>query len=505
MLTIEATPSTRARGHKFVSPPASIIVRRAACGDRVSWAQSIRGRKLWLIRRITTWSSWAAGAPGKLLAWTLASRGRRTAVIERRYVGGSCPNIACLPSKNVIQAAKVADYFRRGADFGISAGDWKVDMAAVRDRKRKMVDGLVALHLEKYRESGAELLMGSGRFVAPKTIEVELNEGGTRTLRGQVILINTGSRARIDDTPGLAEANPLTHVEALELDRLPSHLVVLGGGYVGLELAQAFRRFGSRMTVVERNDALIHREDQDVTQAVEQLLVDEGVEVLTGAAIERVEGRSGDSVRVHTKFGLIEGTDLLTAGGRTPNTDGIGLEVAGVETDERGHVRVDERLKTTAAGVWAAGDCAGSPNFTHIGEDDFRVVLANVTGGDRVTTGRQVPYCLFTDPELARVGLSEREARERGVAYRLAKVPMEAVLRARTLSETRGFLKALIEVGTDRILGFTAFGAEAGEVMAVVQVAMIAGLPYTALRDAVLTHPTMAEGLAALFSTVPQE
>jgi pyruvate/2-oxoglutarate dehydrogenase complex dihydrolipoamide dehydrogenase (E3) component len=434
-----------------------------------------------------------SGAPGKLLAWTLASRGRRTAVVERRYVGGSCPNIACLPSKNVIHAAKVADYFRRGADFGISGDDWKVDMAAVRDRKRKMVDGLVSLHLEKYRESGAELVMGGGRFVAPKTVEVTLNAGGTRTLRG-----------RIDDTPGLAEASPLTHVEALELDRLPDHLIVLGGGYVGLELAQAFRRFGSRVTVVERNDALIHREDADVTQAVEQLLRDEGVEVLTGAAVDRVEGRSGDSVRVHTASGTIEGAYLLIAGGRTPNTDGIGLEVAGVETDERGHVRVNERLQTTAAGVWAAGDCAGSLHFTHIGEDDFRVVLANLSGGDRVTTGRQVPYCLFTDPELARVGLSEREARERGVAYRLAKVPMESVLRARTLSETRGFLKALIEEGGDRILGFTAFGPEAGEVMAVVQVAMMAGLPYTTLRDAVLTHPTMAEGLAALFSSVPR-
>lgn len=444
-----------------------------------------------------------SGAPGKLLAWTLASRGKRTAVVERRYVGGSCPNVACLPSKNVIHGAKVADHFRRGAEFGIAGGDWKVDMAAVRDRKRKMVDGLVALHLEKYRESGAELVMGHGRFVATKTIEVALNSGGTRTLRGQTVIIDTGSRARLDDTPGLAESRPLTHVEALDLDQLPGHLIILGGGYVGLELAQAFRRFGGRVTVVERNGALIHREDADVTEAIERLFRDEGIEVLTGTAVDRVEGRSGESVRLHTGRGAIEGTHLLVAGGRTPNTDGIGLELAGVETDAKGHVKVDERLRTTAEGVWGVGDCAGSPYFTHIGEDDFRVVLANLAGGDRVTTGRQVPYCLFTDPELARVGLSEREARGRGVGYRLAKIPMEAVLRARTLSETRGFLKALIEEGGDRILGFTAFGPEAGEVMAVVQVAMLAGLPYTALRDAVLTHPTMAEGLAALFSSVP--
>jgi pyruvate/2-oxoglutarate dehydrogenase complex dihydrolipoamide dehydrogenase (E3) component len=444
-----------------------------------------------------------SGAGGKLLAWALASRGRRIAVVERKYVGGSCPNIACLPSKNVIQSAKVASYFRRGPEFGIVARDWTVGMAAVRDRKRLMVDGLVAMHLEKYRQSGAELVMGHGRFVAPRTIEVALNAGGTRTLRGQTVVIDTGSRARVDDTPGLVEAQPMTHVEALELDHLPEHLVVLGGGYVGLELAQAFRRFGSRVTVIERNGALIHREDPDVTEAVEQLFRDEGIEVLTGTALTRVEGRSGDAVQCQTARGAIEGTHLVLAGGRTPNTDGIGLETAGIETDAKGHVKVDERLQTTAEGVWAVGDCAGSPYFTHISEDDFRVVLANLTGGDRVTTGRQVPYCLFTDPELARVGLSEREARERGVAYRLAKVPLEAVLRSRTLSETRGFLKALIEPGSDRILGFTGFGAEAGEVMAVVQVAMLAGLPCTVLRDAVLTHPTMAEGLAALFSSVP--
>jgi pyruvate/2-oxoglutarate dehydrogenase complex dihydrolipoamide dehydrogenase (E3) component len=360
------------------------------------------------------------------------------------------------------------------------------------------------MHLAKYRDSGAELVMGHGRFVAPKTIDVALNAGGTRSLRGQIVIIDTGSRARVDDTPGLAEARPLTHVEALDLDQLPGHLIVLGGGYVGLELAQAFRRFGSRVTVVERNGALIHREDPDVTEAIERLFRDEVIDVRTGTVVRRVEGRSGESVRLHTDGSGIEGTHLLVAGGRTPNTDGIGLETAGVETDERGHVKVNERLRTTAEGVWAVGDCAGSPYFTHIGEDDFRVVLADLTGGDRETTGRQVPYCLFTDPELARVGLSEREARERGVGYRLAKVPMEAVFRAQTISETRGFLKALIEEGGDRILGFTAFGPEAGEVMAVVQVAMLAGLPYTALRDAVLTHPTMAEGLAGLFSSVPR-
>jgi pyruvate/2-oxoglutarate dehydrogenase complex dihydrolipoamide dehydrogenase (E3) component len=445
-----------------------------------------------------------SGAPGKLLAWTLASQGKRAAVIERRYVGGSCPNIACLPSKNVIHAAKVADYFRRGPEFGIAAGAWKLDMRVVRDRKRKMVDGLVAMHRDKYTESGAELVMGSGRFIAPKTIEVALNAGGTRTLRGKTVVINTGTRARIDDTPGLSDSRPLTHVEALELDQVPQHLIVLGGGYVGLEFAQAFKRFGSRVTVIERNGALIHREDSDVTEAMESLFRDEGIEVLTGAEVTRVEGTSGASVRLQTSRGSVEGTHLLAAGGRTPNTDGIGLDKAGVELDARGHVKVNERLQTTAQDVWAAGDCAGSPYFTHIGVDDFRVLLANLTGGNRLTTGRRVPFCLFTDPELARVGLSEREARERGIAYRLVKIPMATVFRALTISETRGFLKALIEKGGDRIIGFTAFGAEAGELMAIAQVAMLAGLPYTALRDMIVTHPTMAEGVGDLFSSVPQ-
>jgi pyruvate/2-oxoglutarate dehydrogenase complex dihydrolipoamide dehydrogenase (E3) component len=441
-----------------------------------------------------------SGAAGKLLSWALASKGQKSAVVERKYVGGSCPNIACLPSKNVVHSAKVASYLSR-EEFGVRGGS--VDMAAVRDRKRKMVDGLVAVHLQKYEESGAELVMGSGRFVGPRTVEVALNAGGTRTLRGRNVVINTGSRARLDDTPGLAGAKPLTHVEALELDRTPAHLVVLGGGYVGLELAQALRRLGSRVTVVERNGALIHREDADVTEAVEQLFRDEGVDVRTGTTVRKVEGTSGESVRVHTSGGVIEGTHLLVAGGRIPNTDGIGLETAGVELDGHGHVQVDERRRSTAEGVWAVGDCAGGPYFTHVSADDFRVVLDNLGGRVRVTTGRQVPFCLFTDPELARIGLSEREAKERGTPYRLAKLPMAHVLRTHTISETRGFMKVLVEAGGEKILGFTAFGPEAGEVMAAVQVAMAGGLPYTVLRDAVIAHPTMAEGLADLFAGIP--
>jgi pyruvate/2-oxoglutarate dehydrogenase complex dihydrolipoamide dehydrogenase (E3) component len=448
-----------------------------------------------------------SGEAGKYIAWTLARKGMRLVVIERKYIGGSCPNIACLPSKNIIHSAKVASYFWRSGEFGITKDNTRINMPGVRDHKRKMVDGLVDMHLANFRASGAELLKGSGRFIGPKTIEVTLADGGTRVLRGEKVIISTGSRATVEPIPGLPEANPLTHVEALDLDHIPGHLLVIGGGYVGLELAQAMRRFGSRVTIIERNGRLAHREDQDVTDVLQDVFRDEGIEVVTSTRIAKVEGKSGESVKLFAARNgsetALEGTDLLVATGRTPNTQGIGLELAGVEITEGGHVKVNERLETTAPGVWAVGDCAGSPHFTHIAFDDFRVVRDNLAGGHRVTTGRQVPFCMFTDPEFARVGLSETEAKERGIAYRLAKIPMTAVLRARTLSETRGFLKALLDTESDRILGFTALGVEAGEIIATVQVAMLGGLPYTTLRDAIFTHPTMPEGLIPLFSAVP--
>jgi pyruvate/2-oxoglutarate dehydrogenase complex dihydrolipoamide dehydrogenase (E3) component len=448
-----------------------------------------------------------SGEAGKYIAWTLARKGMRAVVIERKYVGGSCPNIACLPSKNIIHSAKVASYFWRSNEFGITKENTQIDMSGVRDRKRKMVHGLVDMHLDNFKASGAELLRGSGRFIGPRTIEVALADGGTRVLRGEKVIISTGSRTTIEPIPGIGEASPLTHIEALDLDYIPAHLLIIGGGYIGLELAQAMRRFGSRVTIIERNPRLAHREDEDVTDTLHDVFREEGIDIVTSAHIARVEGKSGESVKLHairdgTEI-VLEGTDLLVAGGRTPNTQGIGLELAGVEITERGHLKVNERLETTAPGVWAVGDCAGSPHFTHIAFDDFRIVRDNLAGGHRVTTGRQAPFCMFTDPEFARVGLSETEAKERGIAYRLAKIPMVAVLRTRTLSETRGFLKALLDTESDRILGFTALGVEAGEIIATVQVAMLAGLPYTILRDVIFTHPTMLEGLIPLFSAVP--
>jgi pyruvate/2-oxoglutarate dehydrogenase complex dihydrolipoamide dehydrogenase (E3) component len=448
-----------------------------------------------------------SGAGGKLLSWHLAASGRRVAVVERRYIGGSCPNTNCLPSKNEIWSAKVADLLHHAVQFGIVTGSVAVDMAKVRQRKREMVEGLIALHLDLYRESGAELIMGDGRFVAPKTLEVRLRDGGTRLLKGERVFLNVGTRTTIPAFAGLADAGPLTHVEALELDRLPAHLIVLGGGYVGLELAQAYRRFGSRVTVVEHGPQLAGREDPDVADAIGRLFGDEGIDALLSAEVLQVEGRSGEGVRlrVRTSQGerLLEGSDILVATGRTPNTAGIGLDTAGVRLDGRGYVQVNDRLETSAPDVWAIGECAGSPQFTHVSEDDFRVIRDNLAGGNRTTRDRLIPFCLFTDPALARVGLNETEARSRGLSVRVAKLPMAAVLRTRTTGETRGFMKALLDARTDRILGFTMFGPEAGEVMAVVQTAMLAGMPYTGLRDAILAHPTMAEGLGPLFSAVP--
>lgn len=448
-----------------------------------------------------------SGAGAKLLAWTFAARGQRVAAIERKYIGGACPNIACLPSKNIIHTAQVAHYVRNSGRFGVANEGFSVNMPAVRERKRDMVQGLVDTHLDLYHQSGAELIMGSGRFVGPRTVEVTLSDGTKRLLRGTNVIVGTGTHASADDTPGLLEARPLTHVDALELDLVPEHLIVLGAGYVGLEFAQAMRRFGSQVTIVDRNDRVLHREDEDITDGLRSLLEDEGIQLVLNSKVRHVTGTSGESVRVSLlRNGVeetLEGSHLLITGKRTPNTEGIGLELAGVETTNQGHIKVNERLETSAPGVWAVGEVAGSPHFTHISEDDFRVVRDNILGGNHVTTGRQVPFCLFTDPEFARVGLSEIEARQRGIAYRLFKVPMAAVLRARSLMETRGFLKCLVGSESDRILGFAAFGVGAGEIMGCVQIAMLGGLPYTMLRDAILAHPTIPEGLISLFSSTP--
>ena len=446
-----------------------------------------------------------SGEGGKYLAWTLAREGRRVAVVERDHLGGSCPNIACLPSKSIIHSAKIVSYLRQGHEFGAS-GEFTLDMSAIRERKRAMVAELAELHQRKFTESGADVIAGSGRFTGPRTVEVLVAGGGRRLLRGSHVVIGTGSRAILPSIPGLHEARPLTHIEALELGDVPPHLLVLGAGYVGLEFAQAMRRFGSRVTVIDHNCRLLPREDRDVSEGLATLFAEEGISTVMGGAVARVEGVSGTSVSVVIEQDGVErtlnGTHLLVAAGRLPNVEDLALRTTGVEQTDSGHVKVNERLQTTAASVWAVGDVTGNPQFTHVGFDDFRIVHANINGGNRTTSRRLVPFCLYTDPELGRVGLNETEAVIQGLSYRLFKVPMTSVMRSYPARENRGFMKALVG-DDDRILGFTAFGISAGEVMSAVQVAMLAGAPYTVLRDAVLAHPTVTEGLIALFSTVP--
>ena len=447
-----------------------------------------------------------SGIAGKFAAWTHDSR-RRTVIVERGLLGGACPNVACLPSKNMIWSAKVISLARRGMEFGLKTESMKVDMAAVQHRKRMMVRELREVHANHTRSSGAELIYGVARFVAPRTVEIELRDGGTRTIEGDRVFLDLGSRAAIPEVSGMAQATPMTHVEALDLDRLPRHLIVLGGGYVGLELSQAFRRFGSDVTVIEHGAQLAKQEDPDVAAALKDLFVDEGIEVVLGAKTRRVEGHSGDRVRVYVNESrgdrAIEGTDLLVATGREANSHGIGLDKTGVQLDERGYIKTNERLETTADNIWAMGDCAGSPQFTHVGLDDYSIVHANLSGGNRTNRNRLIPFCMFTDPELARVGKNEVEARRDGIQYRLAKLPMAEILRTKTISEARGFIKALIAKDSDEIVGFTAFGFEASELMVAMQTAMLGHLPYTVLRDAILTHPTMSEGLAQLLANVP--
>jgi pyruvate/2-oxoglutarate dehydrogenase complex dihydrolipoamide dehydrogenase (E3) component len=446
-----------------------------------------------------------SGEAGKYLSWTLGAEGKRVALLERQYVGGSCPNIACLPSKNIVHSAKVAWYAGRLKEYGLNTSAPGVDMTVVRDRKRAMVRDLVEVHEKRFAASHVEFVRGQGVFTGPRTVSVDLQHGGTRLLAADTVILSTGSRAIIPDIPGLRAAQPMTHVEELELATVPEHLLVLGAGYVGLEFAQAMARFGSRVTMIDRGERLLPREDEDVAAALGELLVAEGIQFVFGSTIDSVSGRSGDGVEVRVSGGagqnVLKATHILAAAGRAPNTDGIGLEEAGVELSTTGHIKVDASLRTTADGVFAVGDCADSPHFTHIAYDDYRIVHRTLKGESRTSTGRQVPYTLYTDPELAHVGLHEHDAQRRGVAYRLAKLPMAAVLRTRTIGETEGFLKALI-ADDDRILGFTALGVGVGELLAPVQLAMSAGLPYTALRDLVVTHPTLTEGLVYLFSSV---
>jgi probable pyridine nucleotide-disulfide oxidoreductase len=443
------------------------------------------------------------GKAGKTLAMDQARAGKRVAVVEEGMIGGSCINVACIPTKALVRSAQIARLARRAEEFGlVRAGPVSVDMGRVAERTAEVVAGMVDYNRQAFRASGFELVLGWGRFVQPRVIEVAA-EGVPRRLTGERIYLNLGTKAAIPPISGLREAEPLTHVEALTLNVLPSRLLVIGGGYVGMELSQAFRLLGSEVVVIESGRQLAAREDADVAGAIANQFAEDGIELAFEARLTEIVGRSGEEVTVRLADGrLFAGSHLLVAAGRRPMTADIGLEIAGVELNARGFIRVDERLRTSAPGIWAMGEVAGSPMFTHVSLDDYRVAKSGIMGGPRTTAGRIVPYCVFIEPEFARVGLSEAEAHKQSIRYRLATLPMDVVPRARTLSERKGFMKALVAVDSDHILGFAMLGAQAGEVMAVVQMAMLGGLPFTELRDGILAHPTLAEGLNMLFASV---
>jgi len=442
------------------------------------------------------------GKAGKTLAMDQAKAGKRVAVVEAGLIGGSCINIACIPSKTLIRSAEVAHATRRAAEFGTHADNVRTSLDLVRNRTASVVAEMVAFNQSGFDASGFELVIGWGRFVSPKTIAVETGNG-VRTLTGDKVYINLGTTAAVPDVPGLANADPITHVEALQLGDMPTHLLVLGGGYIGMELGQAFRRLGADVTIIESGERLAPREDEDVSSALLDVLQGEGVNIALNCDGTTVTGKSGQSVSVKTADGRqFEGSHLLVAAGRRPRTDGIGLDLAGVEIDAKGFIKVDEHLKTTAQDVWAMGEVAGTPMFTHASLDDYRIVASQLKGGNRTTQGRIIPYCVFIDPEFARVGLNESEARSRGIEYRTARLPMDVVPRARTLSQRKGFMKALVAKDNDKILGFSMLGVNAGEVMSVVQMTMLGDLPFTVLRDGIFAHPTITEGLNMLFGNV---
>ena len=447
------------------------------------------------------------GKAGKTLAPALVADGRKTALVERslNMIGGGCINVACIPTKTMVASAKVANIVRNSAAYGIKATLPTVDFAAVIQRKQRVVHTMRAMNLNNLQTPlGDDLIIGTARFVSPKTIEVATPESTTRLLTAERLFINTGTRPLIPAVPGLKEAGFLTSESIMELEHLPEHLIVLGSGYIGLEFAQMFRRFGCCVTVIGQSEQILSQQDSDIAIAVQTLLERDGIEFLLKAKVLRVE-RSGHAtvlqIQVADREMTLQGTHLLVAVGRAPTTDTLNLATVGVAVDARGFIQVNERLETNILGIWALGDINGGPQYTHVSLDDYRLVKANlIDGGNRSTRGRLVPSCLFIDPELAQVGLTETEAQQQGYTIRVAKLDASAVPRAKTLGQTDGLLKAIVDTETGRILGCSILCHEAGEVISTVQMVMQAQMPYTVLRDGVLTHPTMTEGLNMLFS-----
>jgi pyruvate/2-oxoglutarate dehydrogenase complex dihydrolipoamide dehydrogenase (E3) component len=451
-----------------------------------------------------------AGQAGVPLATTLAKAGRKTALVEREHVGGTCINEGCTPTKTMVASAKVAYFDRRSEDYGVSNGQVAVDMIRVRQRKRDIVESFRSGGEKRLADAGVELIRGEARFSGPRELDVTLNGGETVQLSADNIFINVGARPANPPVEGLDSVPKLNSTTIMELDEVPDHLLVLGGSYVGLEFAQMFRRFGSRVTVVQRGKQLMSREDTDVAEAVAEIMRQDGIEVLLSTQTQGAEqGNDGKiRLRVSTPEGerTLEGSHLLVAAGRPPNTDRLNLDAAGIETDKRGQIKVNERLETNVEGVYALGDVKGGPAFTHISYDDFRIVRTNLLeGGNATITDRKVPYTVFIDPQLGRAGLSEQEAREQGLNIRVAKIPMSYVARAIEVDETRGFMKAVVDPDTGQILGCAILGVEGGEIAAMLQIAMMGGVPYTTLRDTVFSHPTLSESLNTLFAAVEEQ
>ena len=450
-----------------------------------------------------------AGQAGGPLATALAKAGRTTALIECEHVGGTCVNEGCTPTKTMVASARVAHLARRAADYGVCTGEVTVDMARVRERKRAIVESFRTGSERRIEATdGLTYHFGEATFTGPKHIEVDCVSGGTRRLTAETIVLNCGARPAMPPLPGLQDVPTLTSTSVMELDAVPKHLMILGGGTIGVEFGQMFRRFGSRVTIVQRGPRLLGREDADVASAMRDLLVEDGIEVLLDTPAIRAASSQKDNGGVDLTLKhadgerTLTGSHLLVATGRTPNTDRLNLSVAGVRTNHYGYIDVDERLQTSAPGIYALGDVTGGPAFTHISYDDFRIARTNLLGpGSATTRDRLVPYTVFTDPQLGRVGLSEEDARAEGRAIQVARMQMSAVARALEVDEPRGFLKVIVDAGSEQIIGAAVLGIEGGELMAMLQIAMMGGLPYTALRDGIFAHPTLAESLNNLFAS----
>jgi len=448
-----------------------------------------------------------AGQAGGPLSTALARAGMKTALIERKHVGGTCVNEGCTPTKTMIASGRVAYLARRGADYGVHIGPISVDIVKVRQRKRDIVDSFRNGSQKRIEQTpGVALIFGDAAFSGPRTVSVRVKDGRELVLSAQYVFINAGTRASRPRLDGIDQVSTLDNVSIMELDIVPDHLLVLGGGYIGLEFGQLFRRFGSRVTIVQSGSQLLTREDPDVAEAVTQILRQDGVDVLLSAKATRVAQQDGKitlEIQSQGSSTAIIGSQLLVATGRVPNSDTLNLPAAGIETDEHGFIKVNERLQTSADGVYALGDIKGGPAFTHISYDDFRIIRANLLEKKSASTkNRQVPYVVFIDPQLGRIGLTESEARSQGREIQVARLPMSSVARALELDEPRGFMKVIVDASTEQILGASVLGIEGGEIMSMLEIAIMARVPYTVLRDATLAHPTLAESLNNLFASI---